>query len=113
MNCQCPTAQPDVGVDRATAEQAGEAPQCLCLLVQPAGGQACAELREWREFALAMWVQLGEATERYEARIRELQQENANLAAEIERQNEALSYYPNSLSWRVTAPLRTLRKIQN
>jgi hypothetical protein len=74
---------------------------------------AVSELREWREFALAMWVQLGEATERYEARIRELQQQNLALSEQIKNQNEVLSYYPNSLSWRVTAPLRAMRKFQN
>lgn len=74
------------------------------------GVLAAGDAEELRDFALAMWVQLGEVTESFESRIRELEAENQQLMELIHQQNESLSYYPNSLSWRVTAPLRAIRK---
>lgn len=68
------------------------------------------ELGEWREFALAMWAKQGENADSFEAKLQKLENENQKLRTLISQQNEVLDYYSNSFSWRITAPLRALRK---
>jgi len=71
------------------------------------------ELRIWRDYTLGMWAELGDKenliidlernTKRLEKRIQQ-------LTAQIEEQQKVLDYYATSASWRITAPLRAVRK---
>jgi hypothetical protein len=72
--------------------------------------KSTSELCEWREFAFKMWLESGEEVRILENRILELEDENQRLSELVTEQNRVLEYYPQSLSWRVTAPLRAMRK---
>jgi len=77
------------------------------------------EAREWRDTALAVWLQLGEKIDQLENRsvelenrIQSLNDHIQQLSSEIQSKQEALDYFTSSPSWKITEPLRAVRRLQ-